>query len=1104
MSDKKILFRRGLRDDLPELQSGEIGIATDYPHVAIGADSRYGSSIANRSVFPYQNVEILTDQSTDLYRNMHMASIRSGNDLNHFTAVLQPDIINSTTVRVDDVDFVIPVMNKISAFIQYSIVNNKTGRMTRTGDVMIQGDEVIVVSDTSSQNRDISGGQNTNLSASHVFGKVMVEFVRIGNELLMQYRNHTFDHQILRFNISTPSDAGIITQINSIVDINPLMEGESAPPPDTNKLWKIGGTDSTGNRLAFGNLENSFTSIQALTSTESNVITATRIYASNPTSLGLSLTGSAIPVTNRFMASDHYADRTTALQSRTILSCFDNDGEILWHREITGSGTINIRDINIVNNRVMAVMDSVKQSGEQYGGIIDLSLDGTGQIVTRRFNEPCVRMFQVGTDTIAILNRTVKRKSASGSDTWFFNLTGSTRSVTFVDGYLSGNDLYVLGTILAETVLLKINAQTGAIVWNRTFSPTNMTNIGPLAFPRMVNDVSGSYVMRFHNDVLYMTKIDHTGNVAWSRTVSYPDLPFDFKIGILDDRLVIAAPIGNMVISLIDKSTGEITKNIIYTDAGDIRRVNALSTDSSLSIAFMSSSPLDDRMNYSGIVRLPLDVLDLPDHHNHLYGKAFNVSSNDGTPRYGNLQSNPFVTTPYDGLIGIAITSDNYESAGTSGVSIRNGNFPIEPSVYSKQDRKTTAGEFWISKLMGVQIDPATRDILIPRAIRIVNSVIYVAVDAREPDGGSAILLYRIAQDGSVLSSTRIPVNTGSIITGMVVGNVVSIFTNYLDKIDLTLSGTISATRELSGAATIANPVLAGNNIFALLDEGIDDETIVGISPANVIMAQKQFSENDPDRATIVRKDIPMVSRNNNIYIPLYTSGPTENTAARGTTITKTNQALDILWRRRFGALSGDFVLNDQSVDIADNLYLIGKSTARVVILKLDPMGNKLWCREYDIADYSGDHSGISIICSDARVFAIVESHYDQEVGRTYMEIDPDTGDSMWGRSFLPSWRDRSTNALFDVSGSSLIEVSCRDNVVEITRMPLGADTDVDDDGDRQWVVSNIAVRDHIGITISSGTTRIENGTTIAIGPNNNTGTVTADLRNNISTIPLD
>jgi hypothetical protein len=143
---RKIIFRQGPTLDLPgeplrllpaiyhsPLDIAEIAFGNDQGRIFIGPDLSAKLPQSVRVAFPYQNIEIVGENSRDAFANMHGDRLREDDARDHYAAVLDPSA-SLAPVLVNMNPYVIPVAHTWSQ-IDYLITDEKRvalrqGRLT--------------------------------------------------------------------------------------------------------------------------------------------------------------------------------------------------------------------------------------------------------------------------------------------------------------------------------------------------------------------------------------------------------------------------------------------------------------------------------------------------------------------------------------------------------------------------------------------------------------------------------------------------------------------------------------------------------------------------------------------------------------------------------------------------------------------------------------------------------------------------------------------------------------------------------------------------------------------------------------------------------------
>jgi hypothetical protein len=212
----KIIMLRGLSADLPQaLDPGEPGFSLDEGRMFVGCEPTVGQPQYNRTSFPYRNIEVLTENSNELFAKMHGDRMKEGGGHDYYRARLDPDRFSWTTVKVarDDetLDYRIANTVSVSAFIDYSIADFD-GKPIRMGNMRVthyadfEGEPHLA--DNAMVRRDLTLTDGANYDPAQVYGAVAFRFKVEGpvnaQYLVFQYKNVTPTVLNLRFKVSRP------------------------------------------------------------------------------------------------------------------------------------------------------------------------------------------------------------------------------------------------------------------------------------------------------------------------------------------------------------------------------------------------------------------------------------------------------------------------------------------------------------------------------------------------------------------------------------------------------------------------------------------------------------------------------------------------------------------------------------------------------------------------------------------------------------------------------------------------------------------------------------------------------------------------------------
>ena len=119
----KIKLLRGLTNDLPDkLDDAEIGFTTNSGQLFIGYSGDV--ELSSRAQFPYSNLEILTENSTKVFADMHGALMKKGASTGYYSARLNQHGAAWFPVQVERdgilQDYRISQIDSVTAFINYA------------------------------------------------------------------------------------------------------------------------------------------------------------------------------------------------------------------------------------------------------------------------------------------------------------------------------------------------------------------------------------------------------------------------------------------------------------------------------------------------------------------------------------------------------------------------------------------------------------------------------------------------------------------------------------------------------------------------------------------------------------------------------------------------------------------------------------------------------------------------------------------------------------------------------------------------------------------------------------------------------------------------
>ncbi len=224
----QIILRAGPSDDLPGaptsfnpltfpegLAKGEMAFADDTGRIFIGHDPSQGQPQFNRATFPYQNIEVLTENSTDTLSAMIGSTVKEAGNESFYEAALPTQTTDWSGVvvpRVGDSNYVyrLPYSDSVAAQIDYTVFDAdlkpiKVGTLSVT--YFVGEAEPQVIDDAMINRRDDLLDPEV-YQAGSVYSFVDFKFIVDGPTgarfLSFQYKNHTTDVLSLRFKTTRP------------------------------------------------------------------------------------------------------------------------------------------------------------------------------------------------------------------------------------------------------------------------------------------------------------------------------------------------------------------------------------------------------------------------------------------------------------------------------------------------------------------------------------------------------------------------------------------------------------------------------------------------------------------------------------------------------------------------------------------------------------------------------------------------------------------------------------------------------------------------------------------------------------------------------------
>ena len=128
MADKRqIILRKGSAIDLPgkprsiepkvwnsALEEAELAVSQDEGRIFVGPDQNSSVAQLERLSYPYQNIEILGENSIEAFSRMHGDRMREGDNRDYYVSILNPAIEGLITSYQRSTIF---ISSNISAFV---------------------------------------------------------------------------------------------------------------------------------------------------------------------------------------------------------------------------------------------------------------------------------------------------------------------------------------------------------------------------------------------------------------------------------------------------------------------------------------------------------------------------------------------------------------------------------------------------------------------------------------------------------------------------------------------------------------------------------------------------------------------------------------------------------------------------------------------------------------------------------------------------------------------------------------------------------------------------------------------------------------------------
>lgn len=224
----KIILRSGPASDLPGspistsplmfskgLDVAEMAFITDTGRIYIGHDPKTGQPQYDRIIYPYQNIEVLTENSVDTLETMVGSALRDNNEKSFYHSNLpthQTDWEKVIVPRAGDpnYNYRISFGDNVSATIDYAVfdINNKPVKFGSLSVRYFDGEDEPKVIDESSAIRRLDltnpDASNPSKAFSYIDFNFTVEGAINSRYLSFEYNNNTNDVLQLRFKTTRP------------------------------------------------------------------------------------------------------------------------------------------------------------------------------------------------------------------------------------------------------------------------------------------------------------------------------------------------------------------------------------------------------------------------------------------------------------------------------------------------------------------------------------------------------------------------------------------------------------------------------------------------------------------------------------------------------------------------------------------------------------------------------------------------------------------------------------------------------------------------------------------------------------------------------------
>lgn len=199
----------------PGLEPGEMAYMTDTGRIYVGHDPQSGQPQFNRLTFPWRNIEVLTENSTDTLNRLIGLALKEQTDFAYHGADLEASTSSWTDVivpRVGDETYAYRILfdTYVAANIEYGVFDEdnkplKVGVLTLS---YAEGEAEPSLVDEASVFRRMDQLEPEAHQAEHIYKQVNFKFAVAGpldaRYLVFKYHNRTNSVLHLRFKVSRP------------------------------------------------------------------------------------------------------------------------------------------------------------------------------------------------------------------------------------------------------------------------------------------------------------------------------------------------------------------------------------------------------------------------------------------------------------------------------------------------------------------------------------------------------------------------------------------------------------------------------------------------------------------------------------------------------------------------------------------------------------------------------------------------------------------------------------------------------------------------------------------------------------------------------------